>query len=57
MGILFYYLINFFNDNLEYNYNLKSVYLIGIVILALSFYLLFAILIKAFKISDIKLKY
>ena len=57
MGIFFYFLITFFNDNLEYDYNLKSVYLIGIVILALSFYLLFAILIKAFNINDIKLKY
>ena len=57
MGVFFYYLIDFFNDYLVYNYNLKSIYLIGIVILGLIFYLLFATLIKAFKISDIKLKY
>ncbi len=57
MGIFFYFLIDVFNDNLAYDNNLKSIYLIGIVILGLIFYLLFATLIKAFKINDIKLKY
>ena len=57
MGLIFNYLINFFYENLSYEQNFKSAYLIGIVILGLISYILIAILIKAFKISDIKLKY
>jgi putative peptidoglycan lipid II flippase len=57
MGVFFNYLINFFDDNLAYEQNFKSAYLIGIVLFGLISYLLIAILIKAFKISDIKLKY
>ena len=36
---------------------LKAGYLIGVVLLGLFSYLVIAILIKAFKISDINLKY
>ncbi len=57
MGVSFYYLINFFGNNLAYEQSFKSVYIVGIVLLGLFLYLLFAILIKAFKISDINLKY
>ncbi len=57
MGLFFYYLIIFFDSKLAYGQNFKSVYLIGSVLLGLIFYLLIAFLIKAFKISDIKLKY
>jgi putative peptidoglycan lipid II flippase len=57
MGIFFNYSINFFDDKFIYEEILKSVYLIGTVILGLSFYILVAIFIKAFKISDIHLKY
>jgi len=57
MGIFFNYIIYFFNDNLLYQANFKSIYLVGAVILGLSFYLLIAILIKAFKRSDINLNY
>ncbi len=57
MGLFFNYLIIFFNNELEYGQNFKSVYLILIVLLGLISYLLIALLIKAFKISDIKLKY
>ena len=57
MGLFFNYLINFFANNLAYNENFKSAYLIGLVLLAFISYLLIAVLIKAFKISDIKLKY
>tara|TARA_B100000965_G_scaffold403974_1_gene433477 strand:+ start:1 stop:1530 length:1530 start_codon:yes stop_codon:yes gene_type:complete len=57
MSIFLDYLINFFGSNLTYDQDLKSIYLIGIVFLGLISYLLTAILIKAFKISDIKLKY
>ena len=57
MGFFFNYLINLFQKNLMYDYNFKSAYLIGIVLFGLVFYLLIAVMIKAFKISDIKLKY
>ena len=57
MGIFFNYVIHFFNDKFIYQENLKGVYLVGVVILGLIFYLLIAILIKAFKRSDINLNY
>jgi putative peptidoglycan lipid II flippase len=57
MGLFFNYLINFFDTNLSYEQNFKFVYLIVVVLLGLISYLLIAFLIKAFKISDISLKY
>ena len=57
MGLFFYFLINFFADKLAYEQNFKSIYLIGIVFLGLISYLMIAIIIKAFKINDIKLQY
>jgi putative peptidoglycan lipid II flippase len=57
MGIFFNYLIHFFNDKFIYEESLKGIYLVGVVTLGLIFYLLIAILIKAFKRSDINLKY
>ena len=57
MGIFFKYVIHFFNDKLLYEASFKAIYLIGAVILGLIFYLLIAILIKAFKRSDINLNY
>ena len=57
MGVFFSYVIYFFNDRFLYQSNLKAAYLFGSVILGLLFYLLIAILIKAFKRSDINLKY
>ena len=57
MGLFFNYLINFFENNLTYEQNFKSIFLIGIVLLGFISYFLIAVLIKAFKISDIKLKY
>jgi putative peptidoglycan lipid II flippase len=57
MGIFFNYLIHFFNDKLLYETSLKAIYLAGTVTSGLIFYLLIAILIKAFKRSDINLNY
>ena len=57
MSIFFNYVIYFFNDKLVYLENLKAIYLIGAVVMGLVFYLLIAILIKAFKKSDINLNY
>jgi putative peptidoglycan lipid II flippase len=57
MGFFLNYLTVIFGNNLFYDQSLKSLYLLGAVLLAFIFYLLMAFLIKAFKISDIKLKY
>ena len=57
MGIFFSYLIYIFNDKLLYEETFKSTYLVGTAMLGLTFYILVAIFIKAFKISDIHLKY
>jgi len=57
MGFFFNYLIVFFEANLSYEQSYKSVYLVGLVLIGLISYLLIAILLKAFKISDINLKY
>ena len=57
MGSFIYYLIIFFKTNLAYDQSFKSIFLIGIVVAGFISYLLIAFLIKAFKISDINLKY
>ena len=57
MGIFFNYVIHFFNDKLLYEASFKAIYLVGTVASGLIFYLLIAILIKAFKRSDINLNY
>jgi len=57
MGIFFNFLILFLNEKLIYEEIFKSAYLIGAVLLGLAFYILVAIFIRAFKISDIHLKY
>jgi putative peptidoglycan lipid II flippase len=57
MGLFFNLLINFFEIKLAYDQSLKLYYLIVVVLSGLISYLLIAIFIKAFKISDIKLKY
>jgi len=57
MGIFFNLLIHFLNHKLVYEETFKATYLVGTAILGLTFYILVAIFIKAFKISDIHLKY
>ena len=57
MGLLFVFLMSSFEANLAYGENYKSFYLISLVMFGLITYLVIAILIKAFKISDINLKY
>ena len=54
---IFYNLIKFFSDNLSYNSEYKLVFIILLVIVTFIIYILTSILTKAFKISDIKLKY
>ncbi len=57
MSVIVYYLLFYFKTNLSYNESFKSIFLVGIVIAGLIFYLLIAFFIKAFKISDINLRY
>ena len=57
MAIFFNFLINYFEYELAFNQNTKSFYLILSVILSLLFYLFVSYWIRAFKTSDIKLKY
>ena len=57
MGIFFNYLIFIFQNQLEYDYNFKSFYLILSVILALCFYLIISFFIKAFNYKDLQLRY
>ncbi len=57
MGIFFSFLLDFFQNELSFSQNFKSFYLIFSVVLGLLFYLFVSFWIKAFKISDIKLKY
>ena len=53
----FYYLIALFQENLEYDSNYKLITIIILVIVTFVVYLLLSIITKAFKTSDIKLKY
>ena len=57
MGVFFNFLITYFQSELSFNQNLQSFYLIISVVLGLLFYIFVSYLIKAFKVSDIKLKY
>ena len=54
---LFYFMINNFSQNLVYDNSYKFLNMIIMVILTLLSYILLSIFTKAFKISDIKLKY
>ena len=54
---IFYNLIKYFNHNLAYDSNYKLLAIILLVIVTFVIYILISILTKAFKISDIKLKY
>ena len=57
MGVFFSFLTSFFENQLNYNYQFKSLYLILSVLLGLAFYLLISFLIKAFNYKDLQLKY
>ncbi len=57
MGLFFNFLLNLFENQLSFNQSFKSIYLILSVLFGLFFYLFICYLIKAFKISDIKLNY
>ena len=57
MGLFFKFLLNFFQNELVFNQSIKSIYLVLSVILGLFFYLIVCYFMKAFQMSDIKLKY
>ncbi len=57
MGIFFKYLILIFENQLVYNNEFKSFYLILSVLLGLIFYLLVSFFIKAFNYKDLQIKY
>ena len=57
MAIFFNFLIIYFKYELAFGQNIKSFYLILCITLSLLFYLFVSYWIKAFKVSDIKLKY
>ena len=57
MGIFFSFLTSFFENQLNYNNQFKSLYLILSVLLGLAFYLFISFLIKAFNYKDLQLKY
>ena len=54
---IFYNLIIFFGDNLNYSSELKLIYIVLLVIITFVLYIFISILTKAFKFSDINLKY
>ena len=55
--LIFYFLLNFFTDTLKYEYTYKFTFIFFIVLLTFFSYIGISIGIKAFKISDINLKY
>ena len=57
MGLFFQYLITNFESYLQYQESLKALYIIIFVFLGVLFYVLVSFLIKAFKLSDIKINY
>ena len=57
MGFFFEYLILFFENQLNYAFFFKSVYLILCVFLTIIFYLTLSYFIKAFNYDDIKINY
>ena len=57
MGIFLYNSILYFDNQLFFDNNYKVVYMLFLVILSISIYFVISLLTKAFKLSDIKIKY
>ncbi len=57
MGFVFQFLLNFFQNELAFEQKAKFFYLVLSALLGLASYILICYFIKAFKISDIQLKY
>ena len=56
-SFIFYYLIDLTQEYLAFESSYKLLTMLAIVVLSLIIYIMISILTKAFKISDIKLKY
>ena len=56
-SLFFYYLLNLSQKYLMYDSSFKLITIVSLVILTLIVYFLLSIITKAFKMSDIKLKY
>ena len=57
MGLFFYILLNLLSEKLIYSENLKIIYLLLSILASLICYVFVSIFTKAFKLSDINLKY
>ena len=57
MGICLQNLLYYFDSQLSFENNYKFIYLIFLVILSILIYFAFSLITKAFKLSDIKIKY
>ena len=57
MGLIFYFSLNLLSEKLIYSENLKFIYLLLSISVALVSYVAVSIFTKAFKMSDINLKY
>ena len=57
MGLVFYFLLNLLSEKLMYSENYKFIYLLLTILVSLSCYVIISIFSKAFKLSDINLKY
>tara|TARA_B100000989_G_scaffold293219_1_gene270268 strand:- start:13779 stop:15308 length:1530 start_codon:yes stop_codon:yes gene_type:complete len=57
MAMFLYGFISFFEDQLIYDNSLKVIYLFFLIILSIVIYIIISLVTKAFKFSDIKIKY
>ena len=57
MGLCLQNLISYFDSQLSFENNYKFIYLFAIVILSILIYFVVSLITKAFKLSDIKIKY
>ncbi len=57
MGICLYNLILYFDNQLSFESNYKVAYMLFLVVLSILIYFIISLLTKAFKLSDIKIKY
>ena len=57
MGLIFYLLLDMFDEQLSYFEGLKFVYLLLSILISVISYVFISFFTKAFKINDIKLDY
>ena len=57
MTLFLFNSINFFSVQLEYDSSFKIIYLLFLIILSALIYFAISLLTKAFKLSDIKIRY